>query len=476
MQTKRNAFMFSSIEYLTWFLIFMLIESFANTRVGEIIGAEKVELFYGLFILFTAIGFLFFGAIGKTDAKDKRLRVLPVTSCMIFVGLFGCVNVPIVVIVGATCSLLSMGYLGGKIMYKMAISYSEVKYQGALVGLSMAIAIFLQYVMQTLIHNNLFLVICFEFILAVLSLFEINNNIVPPTNDRNTRKDTTIFETKNIWVYVFATILMTMILSLNDAYLVDLSAHTDTVKLFSWVRLFYCLGLVLAGIIYDFKNSAYFNTFVACAMMLSTVAYAFIGNTSDFNINMAIMYFYCGFYVMFLTMHFIRIANEERINDSSWQFLIPSYGRVSRCVTTAVVTFTMILLGNAVSVQIMILVSCTLAIILVVLLAVNDILVVKEESRKIEESLVISEQNEDIDLEEELWSEFVKKYGFTERECDVLERLIHTESNLQDISEELYISKRVVQRHITSIYEKTSRLTRIGLLQLYVEFIRGEMK
>lgn len=67
----------------------------------------------------------------------------------------------------------------------------------------------------------------------------------------------------------------------------------------------------------------------------------------------------------------------------------------------------------------------------------------------------------------------MQKYGFTERECDVLKKLLNTENNLQEISEELYISKRVVQRHITSIYEKTSRSTRIGLLLLYVEFIRG---
>ena len=43
MQTK-SAFIYRSIEYLAWFLIFMLIESYANTRVGEVIGGEKVEL------------------------------------------------------------------------------------------------------------------------------------------------------------------------------------------------------------------------------------------------------------------------------------------------------------------------------------------------------------------------------------------------------------------------------------------------
>lgn len=472
MQTERSIFIYSSIEYLVWFLIFMLIESYANTRVEEVIGAPKVGLFYGIFILFTAAGFLFFGVSGKIDSRSKGLRILPVIICMITVGMFCCVNVPIILIIGAAGSLLSMGYLGGRIMYRMAVSYSEIKYPGTVVGFSMAVAIIMQYVMQTLIQTNLLSVISFEIILVVLLALELNNEVILLSNDEKATEDTIILECKNIWVYVFATVLMTMILSLNDAYLVDMSAHTNTVNLFSWVRLFYCLSLVLAGIIYDFKNSAYFNIFVTCVMMLSTVAYAFMGNTADFNMDMSIMYFYCGFYVMFLTMHFIRISNEASKKDSALQFFIPGYGRVARCVTTAFVTFAMFLLGNAISVQVMILVSCVLSMILVVVLAVNDILVVKEVGRKIEESLTISEQGADIDLEEDLWSAFVQEYGFTDRECDVLEKLIHTEKNLQEIAEELYISKRVVQRHITSIYEKTSRSTRIGLLQLYVEFIR----
>ena len=148
-------------------------------------------------------------------------------------------------------------------------------------------------------------------------------------------------------------------------------------------------------------------------------------------------------------MHFIRISNEASEQGSALQFVIPGYGRIARCVATALVTFVMFLLENAISVQIMILVSCVLAMILVVLLAVNDILVVKGASRSIDESLVVSELSEDIDLEEDMWSAFVQAYGFTDRECDVLEKLIHTENNLQEISEELFIA--LLKYHLVEI-------------------------
>ena len=55
MQIERRIFIYRSIEYLVWFLIFMLIESFVNTRVGEVIDVSKVELYYGIFIFSSII-------------------------------------------------------------------------------------------------------------------------------------------------------------------------------------------------------------------------------------------------------------------------------------------------------------------------------------------------------------------------------------------------------------------------------------
>lgn len=40
----KSTFIHSSLQYSVWFLIFMLIESFANTRVGEVIGGAACLL------------------------------------------------------------------------------------------------------------------------------------------------------------------------------------------------------------------------------------------------------------------------------------------------------------------------------------------------------------------------------------------------------------------------------------------------
>lgn len=51
-----------------------------------------------------------------------------------------------------------------------------------------------------------------------------------------------------------------------------------------------------------------------------------------------------------------------------------------------------------------------------------------------------------------------------------MEKLLTTEDGVQEIADNLYISRRMVQRYISSIYEKTETKTRLGLFQSYMNF------
>lgn len=68
---------------------------------------------------------------------------------------------------------------------------------------------------------------------------------------------------------------------------------------------------------------------------------------------------------------------------------------------------------------------------------------------------------------------FAEQYDMTPRELEVFEKLIGTEDGVQTIADEMYISRRCLQRHIASIYEKTGTKSRIGLLRCYVGFRLG---
>lgn len=74
----------------------------------------------------------------------------------------------------------------------------------------------------------------------------------------------------------------------------------------------------------------------------------------------------------------------------------------------------------------------------------------------------------------ESWELLVRHFCLTPRESEVFKRLITTEDNAQEIADSFYISRRSLQRHITSIYKKTGTKSRIGLFHIYIKFMFGE--
>ncbi|WP_405383636.1 helix-turn-helix transcriptional regulator [Phascolarctobacterium sp.] len=62
---------------------------------------------------------------------------------------------------------------------------------------------------------------------------------------------------------------------------------------------------------------------------------------------------------------------------------------------------------------------------------------------------------------------FAKAHGLTAKEKDVLELAVESDITTKNIAEKLFISERVCQRYLTSIYEKTNSLSRINLIIKY---------
>ena len=60
---------------------------------------------------------------------------------------------------------------------------------------------------------------------------------------------------------------------------------------------------------------------------------------------------------------------------------------------------------------------------------------------------------------------YANRCSLTPRETEVLEKLLTTDDDLQGIAGSLFISRRMVQRYVTSIYEKTGTKSRLSLFQ-----------
>ncbi len=83
------------------------------------------------------------------------------------------------------------------------------------------------------------------------------------------------------------------------------------------------------------------------------------------------------------------------------------------------------------------------------------------------ETLPADQSQGDEPTPEERLQVFTEVYGLTPRESEVLAAVTADDRPLKQIAVDLGISLRVVQRHLTSLYQKTNTQTRVGLTMLY---------
>ncbi len=169
------------------------------------------------------------------------------------------------------------------------------------------------------------------------------------------------------------------------------------------------------------------------------------------------MYFYCGFYVMFMTIMFMELGHRREKPE-----FYAVFGRVVRCVVTSIVVFLTTLISKFYTeATLYTVLSCLFSITLLAALSLSGILLPERAIMNNEIAPPESEQTFDDKLET-----LFNKYALTLKEREAFKQLITSEMSVQEIADEMNISRRVLQRHIASIYEKTGTKTRIGLLML----------
>lgn len=159
---------------------------------------------------------------------------------------------------------------------------------------------------------------------------------------------------------------------------------------------------------------------------------------------------------MFFTVMFLDFAPKSS-NPQLWAGM----GRIVRSITVSIVVMPAISIYNAVGSTALGIGSCVFSIATLVAL-LYDITIPKVSAKP--------QKKEEI-TEKERLKLYADQCLMTPRETEVLEKLLTTEDGVQEISDSMYISRRMLQRYISSIYEKTGRKTRIGLYQSYIKFI-----
>ena len=444
------------------FFAFMLTEAFINERCAVILGSTAVNPVYTFGLVCTGFGFLSFSLLRRLCKKEKSRKTAQIIIGVLCLGaalvlLFA--DHPALFLTSSAAALLLTGHISGCVYYNTAMYFAGSRYMGRLIGTGMGVAILLQFVVQNLIPQSVTFIISIILSVAFVMYFVITvpkdwilENPLPYSSDA--KKDF-----KKTLLLIVAVVLMSLVAGMIDSVLTAFNAE-KSYDIYGGVRLFYALGLILAGVLADIRERKYLPLSTVCTILLSSVCMFFLSDKVSYFAGTALMYLYSGFYVIFFTVMFLDFAPK-----SSRPELWAGMGRIVRSFTVAATVLPALSVYDAVGNTVLAVVSCLLSIlILLVLLPYlsNAAVSLKPTEKLTSESPMLSPQ-ERLNL-------YAQHCSLTPRETEVLEKLLTTEDGVQEIADNLYISRRMLQRYIASIYEKTETKTRLGLFQSYMNF------
>ena len=443
------------------FFAFMLTEAFINERCAVILGSGAVNTVYTFGLVCTGAGFLSFSLLRKIckEEKSRKAALLIIgAACLAAAVVLLVADRPAVFLISAVAALLLTGHLGGCMYYNTAMYFTGSRYTGRMLGAGMGAAIFLQFVVQNLTPQSVAFMIGILLSVVFVMYFIIRapedwilENPLPYSSD--SRRDR-----KTAAALIAAVALMSLVAGMIDSVLTAFNAE-NVYDVYSGVRLFYALGLILAGCIADIRERAYLPLATVCAILLSSVCLFFLSEEVGYFAGTALMYLYSGFYVIFFTVMFLDFAPKSGCPE-----LWAGMGRIVRSLTVAAIVLPALKIFDALGGTALAVGSClgSIGILLVLLPHIGRAVTASEQGKG------VPEQQEPTPRQRlELYA---RRCALTPRETEVLERLLTTDDDLQGIADSLYISRRMVQRYVSSIYEKTETKTRLGLFQSYINF------
>lgn len=261
------------------------------------------------------------------------------------------------------------------------------------------------------------------------------------------------------WSIALVMILACLFSTLDNV--VTLSNAHGTIAVQTWPRLFLAASGLVAGVIFDLAERRYMGLVMLGVTVLSTISILAVEAGADPNLGLVVFYLSSGFFVTFFTATFTQLAPRMHA-PALWAGM----GRAANNVcafTTSGISLALVTSGNVALIMIgalMLLVAASVAFVAAGLFRLPQTEQEREHQQLAEEALAAPS------IEEQRQA-FITDNGLTPREVDVLMAVTQDERPLKQIAEELGISMRMVQRHLSSIYQKTDTQTRAGLTKAF---------
>lgn len=458
------------LSYMFEYMVTLTFIDYRNTGVSD--PYWQLAQHYVDYVL-VAAGFVFFALLRKIFQDEKmRIRLLVIPNLVYFISVIALCFIQSVIAysIMAMLAAFSLGALGGMVYFCMAMALSQTSYMGKVMAIGASGAVVLQYLLQEqqdiMFEIPVMLVLGFSATLwlAVKKPWAwLGEDSLPFDQESvESRKDIR----RRLFILSLTVVALSVIGTFYDTQMMRLNVQTNYQEFdyYAWPRLFVIAGYVLIGFIGDIKKQKYVPIATLCTAMFAVFNPILLGNLEDYYVNMCLYYTCLGANITYFNLMYWNIAQKTKYPEL-WAGMGRIISGLAECVLAAACIADLPL-------NFIIGIDILMFIVLVISLAAGGYLMIGHKMEKDKEDM-------DPDGKSEMTPQqqlklYAERCALTPRETEVLEKLLTTEDGVQEIADSLYISRRMLQRYIASIYEKTETKTRIGLFQSYVGFGKEE--
>lgn len=452
------------------FLQFTVLALANHAGDGYLRTGQREKMYYALQV-FVILGYLLHSLFAHAVSKDScgprtrggslagRAAAYGVPSvflvCMVIMLVSGPASL-LYVAVSLTASLC-LGAIGGAVHCRMSHEMGMGADVAWCMGTGSAAAVLGQYILQIKWGRTpllpVFMAAAFLLVLCFLRQSVTGERI----GEEQILENPDSIPPHRILFPIVITAILILFTCFYNEYIHHLMIRSDygSYNVYSWPRLMFIPVYLLFAVIGSRKNGKYVPVTSLCITLIALLTVVLAGRRGTYWLTMCIFYCTIAADTCYYLLVFWRLApNTGR--PALWA----PFGRI---LDSAMVLLTGAIHLSELPAPVVLGADIAGVVLIIVMMAVNgDFNLTGSDETAPQEAKASSGQDSP-----DVFALLRERYRFTPREMEVLEKLLLTEDELQPIADDLHISRRVLGRHITSIYQKTGAKSRVGLFQIY---------
>ena len=438
--------------------VFLAAEFRFDINVGLLTGAERVVIAQGFILGASVIGFIGYAPLlGLAQRKGHSLAAVNAAAVpIVIVGLtqIQFPTAPLVLEILGCVGFFGLGLLGAAAHHAFSLAFRDDPKLATGAGAAYAAGILIQFAINLLNCGGIAeLIVLGAATIAISALSVVPQKAAESSNSAINPfvEPSHALAKQACWSIALVMILACLFSTLDNV--VTLSNAHGTIAVQTWPRLFLAASGLAAGLIFDLAERRYMGLVMLGIAVLSTISILAVEAGADPNLGLVVFYLSSGFFVTFFTATFTQLAPRMHA-PALWAGM----GRAANNVcafTTSGISLALIMIGALV-----LLVAACAAFVAAGLFRLPQTEQERKHQQLAEEALAAPS------IEEQRQT-FIANHALTPREVDVLVAVTQDERPLKQVAEELGISMRMVQRHLSSIYQKTGTQTRAGLTKAF---------